>query len=145
MLIEIKILATCNFCLHWRYCISSLKFFLLHNYFDLQFAETVDIVIQKCKTIGQFNKEIHKKLALPTYNQFSLKYQDFELDISDPEISKLTIESAFNDEDGYTVECKFKEPGFFGKTLTLRNATNSELEVLIVYKVKEFNKERNIR
>ena len=55
----------------------------------------------------------------------------------------MTIESAFNDEDGYTVECKFKEPGFFGKTLTLRNATNSELEVLIVYKVKEFNKESN--
>ena len=74
-----------------------------------------------------------------------LKYQDFELDISDPEISKLTIESLFNDEEGYTVECKLKDSGIFNKALTLRNATDSELKVSVVYKVKEFNKERNIR
>ena len=105
----------------------------------------MNINIQKSKTLGQLNKEIHKKLGLATYDQLSLKYQDSEIDINDPEISMLTIESVFTNEDGYTVECKLKEAGFFDKTLTLRNATDSELEVLIIYEVKEFNKERNIR
>ena len=75
----------------------------------------------------------------------SLKYQDSEIDISDPEITNLTIGNVFKEEEGFTVECKLKESGFFDKTLTLRNATDSELEVKIVYEIKEFNKERNIR
>ena len=91
------------------------------------------------------NHAIHEALDHTSDDVMKLKLNDFELG---EEHMGLELESLMEDDDTSElyVECEAKKAaiGLFDKNLTLRNATDSVLEVLTIYKVKKFSKERNV-
>ena len=99
----------------------------------------------KSETLAFLNHAIHEALDHTSDDVMKLKLNDFELG---EEQMRLKLESLIEDDDGTELyfECEAKKAAIelFDKTLTLRNATDSVLEVLTIYKVKKFSKERNL-
>ena len=99
----------------------------------------------KSETLAFLNHAIHEALDHTSDDVMKLKLNDFELG---EEHMGLKLESLIEDDDTSElyVECEAKKAAIelFDKTLTLRNATDSVLEVLTIYKVKKFSKERNV-
>ena len=110
------------------------------------FVEIIELEVPKSETLAFLNHAIHEALDHTSDDVIKLKLNDFELG---EEQMGLKLESLIEDDDATElyVECEAKKAaiGLFDKNLTLRNATDSELEVLTIYKVKKFSKERNVK
>ena len=93
--------------------------------------------------MASLNHTIHETLGHPSDDVMTLKLNDFELG---EEHMEMTLESLMEDNDSneILVDCEAKKAGVFDKNLILRNATDSALEVLMIYKVKKFTKDRNV-
>ena len=117
------------------------RYFLLSNFFT--FIEIIELEVPKSETLAFLNHAIHEALDHTSDDVMKLKLNDFELG---KEQMGLKLESLIEDDDELYVECEAKKAAIelFDKTLTLRNATDSVLEVLTIYKVKKFSKERNL-
>ena len=107
------------------------------------FIEIIELEVPKSETLAFLNHAIHEALDHTSDDVMKLKLNDFELG---KEQMGLKLESLIEDDDELYVECEAKKAAIelFDKTLTLRNATDSVLEVLTIYKVKKFSKERNL-
>ena len=106
-------------------------------------SEIFEFEVSKSETLASLNHTIHEALGHPSDDVMTLKLNDFELG---NEHMEMTLVSLMEDEDTneLILDCEAKKAGVFDKNLILRNATDSVLEVLMIYKVKKFNKERNV-
>ena len=94
--------------------------------------------MSKNDTIEFLNRKIHRELNHLSDNKITLVRNDvFELS---KDHMKMTIGSLMDEEDGdgskeFHVECISRKAGtgYSRKSLVLRNATDSVLEVLIIY------------
>ena len=97
--------------------------------------------MSKSKKVDLLIRKVHRKFGFSTNDILVLKYNGFELGEQDKDV---TIDDLIDEEgtNELEVDCSYVKAGIPGKDFVLRNATNSELAIAIVYKIKESSQQR---